>query len=82
MVKLTHSESSQMFVMEDRSGRAANDVRRTSQAYPGSLFRGLWSVMQSSSTQNGDTIQGCVGAHTNSQRRKGDPGTFFRERDI
>ena len=53
IVKLTHAESSQMFVLEDRSGRAANDLRRCSQVYPGSIYRGLWPIMQSSSTVNG-----------------------------
>ena len=53
IVKLTHAESSQMFVTEDRSGRAQNDLRRTSQVYPGSIYRGLWAVMQSKATLAG-----------------------------
>ena len=57
LVKLTHAEASQMFVMEDRSGRAANDLRRTSQVYPGSIYRGLWNVMQSKSTVNGKSVK-------------------------
>ena len=52
LIKLVHAETSQMFVMEDRSGRAANDLRRTSQVYPGAIYRGLWHVMQSSSTRD------------------------------
>ena len=52
IVKLTHAEMSQMFVMEDRSGRACNDLRRTSQAYPGAIYRGLWTVMQSKTSMD------------------------------
>ena len=53
LVKMTHAESSQMFVTEDRSGRAQNDLRRSSQMYPGAIYRGLWAVMQSEATLNG-----------------------------
>ena len=53
LIKLVHAETSQMFVMDDRSGRARNDLRRTSQAYPGSIHRGFWAVMQSKTTENG-----------------------------
>ena len=50
MVKLTHGEASQMFVMEDQSGRSYSDLRRTSQVFPGSIIRRLWSVMFSPTT--------------------------------
>ena len=52
MVKLGHAEASQMFVMEDQSGRSANDLRRTSQVYPGSIVRRLWTVMQARNTSS------------------------------
>ena len=53
LVKLVHAETSQMFVMEDRSGRSRNDLRRTSQVYPGAIHRGFWTIMQSPTTVDG-----------------------------
>ena len=56
VVKTVAHEAYQILPLEDTSGDCENDRRRWGQAYPGSIARSFWEVMQSTSTRDGNLL--------------------------
>ena len=54
VVKTVAHEAYQILPLEDTTGASENDRRRCGQAYPGSIARSFWAVMQSTSTRDGN----------------------------
>lgn len=53
IVKTTFHETMLILPLKQSPASIENDRRRTSQAYPGSIVRDFWRLMQSSSTKDG-----------------------------